>query len=351
MGRRTVDPPPRTLSEQVEYLMKHLECVDRHVTDLEQNIEERLDNHEVSMTGMTNHSSTLLTSHNQLTDHVNYLLRAVEKIKQSWNNWDEWTPIDQEEEEEEEKEVSQLPVREGLLPVEREQSTPDYSSRTLLDITPVITPVQTTRDPQQREQAGASRVSTPEYACSRLALTSLKGVTRIYVEDPETTSQRDGTTRQLPPRPSDGVLVEVTIESKLHSWLLQGMTRRGNCSDYYEQYKPTTLEVWSKEDSIKYDQYIKAFAHIGPAPSTEGRLMNMVEQVIQNFLRTMKGLSPACEFYTKLLLHGIYDFLEQLRTLETATEQATQTFLQSRKQRNRSIHSRRPCLLHGSHIS
>ena len=57
--------------------------------------------------------------------------------------------------------------------------------------------------------------------------------------------------------------------------------------------------------------------------------MNMVEQVIiieQNLLRTMKGLSPACEFYAKLLLHGIYDFLDQLRTLETATEQATQTF-------------------------
>ena len=56
--------------------------------------------------------------------------------------------------------------------------------------------------------------------------------------------------------------------------------------------------------------------------------MNMVEQVIifeQNFLRMMKGLSPACEFYAKLLLHGIYDFLHQLRTLETATEQATQT--------------------------
>ena len=71
------------------------------------------------------------------------------------------------------------------------------------------------------------------------------------------------------------------------------------------------------------------YYQIGPVPSTEGRLMNMVEQVIifeQNFLRTVKGLSPACEFYAKLLLHGIYDFLEQLRTLETATEQATQTF-------------------------
>ena len=40
----------------------------------------------------------------------------------------------------------------------------------------------------------------------------------------------------------------------------------------------------------------------------------------------MHFFPPACEFYAKLLLHGICDFLEQLRTLEMATEQATQTF-------------------------
>ena len=40
----------------------------------------------------------------------------------------------------------------------------------------------------------------------------------------------------------------------------------------------------------------------------------------------MKGLSRACEFYTKLLFNGVYDFLERLRTLLTATEQAAQTF-------------------------
>ena len=57
--------------------------------------------------------------------------------------------------------------------------------------------------------------------------------------------------------------------------------------------------------------------------------MTVVEQVVvfeQNILRALKGLSPACEFYAKLLLHGMYHFLEQLRRLKTATEQATQTF-------------------------
>ena len=62
---------------------------------------------------------------------------------------------------------------------------------------------------------------------------------------------------------------------------------------------PTALEVYPKEDTIKYDQYTKAFNQIGPVPSTEGRLMTVVEQVVvfeQNLLRTLKGLSPACEF-------------------------------------------------------
>ena len=40
----------------------------------------------------------------------------------------------------------------------------------------------------------------------------------------------------------------------------------------------------------------------------------------------MKGLSRACEFYAKLLSNGIYEFLERLRTLQTATEQVAQTF-------------------------
>ena len=61
----------------------------------------------------------------------------------------------------------------------------DHSSRTLLDVTPVYTPVQGTRDIPSYPVPVATpiRVSTPEYASSRLALTSLEGVTRIYVED------------------------------------------------------------------------------------------------------------------------------------------------------------------------
>ena len=143
--------------------------------------------------------------------------------------------------------------------------------------------------------------------------------------------------RQLPPIPAEGGRNESQSESKLHTWLLQGMALRGkahwkDCADYYERYKPVALDVFPKEDNIKHDQYTKAFSQIGQVPSTEGRLMTVVEQVVifeQNILRTFKGLSPACEFYAKLLLHGMYQFLEQLRGLKTATEQATQTFATS----------------------
>ena len=44
------------------------------------------------------------------------------------------------------------------------------------------------------------------------------------------------------------------------------------------------------------------------------RLLDTVGQVRnfeQSLLRAMKGLSRACEFYTKLLLNGVYEFLER----------------------------------------
>ena len=140
--------------------------------------------------------------------------------------------------------------------------------------------------------------------------------------------------RRIPPIPEDGMLVNLDQESKLHAWLLQGMTKTGKthwkeCADYYKRYRPTLVEVYPQEHGIKYDQYVKAINHIGTVPDMQGRLLDTVGQVRnfeQSLLRVMKGLSRACEFYTKLLLNGVYEFLERLRTLLTATEQAAQTF-------------------------
>ena len=110
-------------------------------------------------------------------------------MQRSWENWAEWTPVDQEQEEvqetqalvhEESRPFSQQPV------METQQQVLDHSSRTLLDVTPVHTPAPSVRDdhtPIVLLIATPTRVSTPECACSRLAIPSLKGVTRIYVED------------------------------------------------------------------------------------------------------------------------------------------------------------------------
>ena len=140
--------------------------------------------------------------------------------------------------------------------------------------------------------------------------------------------------RQIPPIPEDGMLVNLDHESRLHAWLLQGMTKTGRlhwkeCADYYKQFRPTFEEVYPQEHGIKYDQYVKAINHIGVVPDMQGRLLDVVGQVRnfeQSLLRVMKGLSRACEFYAKLLLNGVYEFLDRLRTLLTATEQAAQTF-------------------------
>ena len=413
---QTVNPPPRTQAEKVDYMMKHLECLDRHITQCEQAIEDQLEQHEIAIQEVSDHSQTVAHSHNQVADQVNHLFMTIDKMQKSWENWAEWTPVDQEQEEGHE---TQAPVQEESRPLiqqpvmDTQQPVLDHSSKSLLDVTPLHTPAPSVRDehtPIVLPVATPIRVSTPECACSRLALPSLKGVTRIYVEDqthfkvgriiiicelfmaqmiafgslvldrpwdrdypagasirevasnddvivdargrtiingiamdPSSSSSGDpnvrdlSQNRHLPPIPAEGGRNDSQSKSKLHTWLLQGMALRGkahwkDCADYYERHKPVALDVFPKEDNIKHDQYTKAFGQIGQVPSTEGRLMTVVEQVVifeQNILRTFKGLSPACEFYAKLLLHGMYHFLEQLRGLKTATEQATQTFATS----------------------
>ena len=91
-------------------------------------------------------------------------------MQKSWENWAEWTPVDQEQEEYQE---TQAPVQEESRPfsqqpiVETQQPVLDYSSRTLLDVTPVHTPAPSVRDdhtPIVLPVAAPIRVSTPERA-------------------------------------------------------------------------------------------------------------------------------------------------------------------------------------------
>ena len=89
-------------------MMKHLECLDRHITQYEQAIEDQLEQHEIAIQEVSDHSQTVADSHNQVADQVNHLLTTVDKMQQSWENWAEWTPVDQEQEEGHE---TQAPVR------------------------------------------------------------------------------------------------------------------------------------------------------------------------------------------------------------------------------------------------
>ena len=88
--------------------MKHLECLDRHITQFEQGVEDQFQHHEASIKGVSDHSCTIATSHNEVADHVDYLLQTVDKMQQSWENWAEWTPVDQDQEQGQE---AQLPIR------------------------------------------------------------------------------------------------------------------------------------------------------------------------------------------------------------------------------------------------
>ena len=67
--------------------------------------------------------------------------------------------------------------------------------------------------------------------------------------------------------------------------------------------------------------------------------LNKVHYSASKFLETTWWSSS----YAKLLLNGVYEFLEKLRTLLTATEQAAQTFAE--KQAEEEFHPQLEALL------
>ena len=128
------------------------------------------------------------------------------------------------------------------------------------------------------------------------------------------------------------MLINLDQESKLHAWLLQGMTKTGRshwkeCADYCQHCKPTVTEVYaklSKQDHIKYDQYTRAINHITSIPDMQGRLMVVVHQVRmfeQNLLRVMKNVNGSDWKRT---------FCEQTAYLSiTTTDDQVQTYITS----------------------
>ena len=125
----------QTQAEKIEYIMKHLECLDRHITQYEQAVDDQFEEHEITIKEVRDHSLTVAESHNQVADEVNQLFQTVHKMQQSWENWNEWTPVDQDQDQEEGQDL-QLPVEEESWPenqqpvMETQQPVLDHSSRT-----------------------------------------------------------------------------------------------------------------------------------------------------------------------------------------------------------------------------
>ena len=62
-------------------MMKHLECLDRHITQYEQAVEDQFDQHEIAIKEVSDHSLTVAGSHNQVADQVDHLLKTVDKMQ------------------------------------------------------------------------------------------------------------------------------------------------------------------------------------------------------------------------------------------------------------------------------
>ena len=68
-------------AEKIEYIMKHLECLDRHITQYEQAVEDQFEEHEITIKEVRDHSVTVADSHNQVADQVDDLLKTVDKMQ------------------------------------------------------------------------------------------------------------------------------------------------------------------------------------------------------------------------------------------------------------------------------
>ena len=58
-------------------------------------------------------------------------------------------------------------------------------------------------------------------------------------------------------------------------------------------------------------------------PSAEGgvaKVMNSVQRFDMSFIRAMKGLSPSCSLFAKLMLHGVYEYLNILNSKKSGIE-------------------------------
>ena len=147
-------------------------------------------------------------------------------------------------------------------------------------------------------------------------------------------NQNGDRSRILPDPPVENTSEIDTETSPLKAWLLRGMNKHGkahwaDCREYYNEYQPTVAELDKSFRPPKPDQMRLALSIITSLPGQLEDLVRAVNEIRsfeRTFIRVMKGLTPACVLYAKLLLNGVYECLRILREETTASGQAEKQF-------------------------
>ena len=187
------------------------------------------------------------------------------------------------------------------------------------------------RNLDQTFPAGAIvRVMTPQ-EIDDMNRQNRQSTQRIPIQ--EFSNQNGDRSRILPDLPEESTSEIDTETSPLKAWLLRGMNRHGSahwadCREYYREHQPTVAELDKSFRLPKPDQMRQALDTMS-LPGNSGTMLGLVVRIRrleQTFIRAMKGLTPSCVLYAKLLFNGVYEYLTILREEKTASGQADKQF-------------------------
>ena len=156
-------------------------------------------------------------------------------------------------------------------------------------------------------------------------------------------SNQDGDRSRLLPDPPVENTSEIDAEtSPLKAWLLRGMNRHGkahwtDCCKYYNEHQPAVAELDKSFRPPKPEQMRLALSMITSLPGYLEDLVKAVDEIRsfeQTFIRIMKGLTPSCVLYAKLLFNGVCECLRILREETTASGQAEKQFNKKAEEAN-----------------
>ena len=131
----------------------------------------------------------------------------------------------------------------------------------------------------------------------------------IPMDNQGISNQNGDRLRILPDPPVENTSEIDTETSPLKAWLLRGLNKHGkahwaDCREYYHEYQPTVAELDKSFRPPKPEQMGHALSIITSLPGHLEDLVRAVNEIRsfeRTFIRVMKGLTPACVLYAKLL--------------------------------------------------